>query len=76
MLEEGIDPDDVRSGLLEWARKGKLHPSTLPSVVNEVMNRPTPYGSSVMNQTDANIAAFLGQSAQPALYALPGGETA
>ncbi len=38
MLGEGIDPDDVRRGLAEWARKG-LHPSTLPSVVNEVMNR-------------------------------------
>lgn len=76
LLEEGIDPDDVRNGLLEWARKAKLHPSTLPSVVNEVMNRPTPYGASVVNQTDANIAAFLGQSAQPTLYALPGGETA
>jgi hypothetical protein len=40
MLAEGIDPADVRAGLAEWARKG-IHPSTLPSVVNEVMNAPT-----------------------------------
>lgn len=37
MLDEGIDPADVRRGLAVWVSKG-LHPSTLPSVVNEVMN--------------------------------------
>lgn len=37
MLQEGIDPDDVRRGVREWIDKG-LHPSALPSVVNEVMN--------------------------------------
>lgn len=72
MLGEGLDPDDVRSGLLEWARKGNLHPATLPSIVNEVMNRP-----GFTNQTDANIASFLGAAPSgPGLYALPGGETA
>ena len=39
LLAEGIDPDDVRAGLALWMRKG-LHPSTLPSVVNEAMNTP------------------------------------
>lgn len=39
LLDEGIEPDDVRSGVELWAAKG-LHPSSLPSVVNEVMNRP------------------------------------
>ncbi len=39
MLSEGIDPTDVRRGLAAWHQKG-LHPSTLPSVVNEVMNGP------------------------------------
>lgn len=34
---DGIDPADVRRGIAEWATKG-LHPSALPSVVNEVMN--------------------------------------
>ncbi|WP_143591567.1 hypothetical protein [Thermoactinospora rubra] len=37
MLDEGIDPADLRRGLAAWAAKG-LHPSTLSSVVNEVMN--------------------------------------
>lgn len=37
MLTEGIDYEDVRRGLAAWASKG-IHPSTLPSVVNEVMN--------------------------------------
>lgn len=37
MLAEGIDPADVRRGLAAWHSKG-LHPSTLPSVVNEAMN--------------------------------------
>lgn len=75
MLEEGVDPDDVRAGLLEWARKGNLHPATLPSVVNEVMNRPV---AAFANQTDANIASLLGATSTvgPGLYALPGGETA
>lgn len=39
MLEEGIDSDDIRSGIEAWADKG-LNPAALPSVVNEVMNRP------------------------------------
>jgi DNA-binding transcriptional ArsR family regulator len=37
LLADGIDPDDVRRGLARWMAKG-LHPSVLPSVVNEVMN--------------------------------------
>lgn len=37
MLDEGIDPTDIRAGLVEWWRKG-VHPSVLPSMVNEVMN--------------------------------------
>lgn len=39
MLAEGIDPGDVRRGLAAWHAKG-LHPSTLPSVIHEVMNAP------------------------------------
>lgn len=74
MLEEGIDPQDVQAGLGEWARKGNLHPSTLPSLVNEVMNRG-PSSSSFQSQTDANIASLLGTGTDgPTLYALPGGE--
>jgi len=50
MLAEGIDPDDVRRGLAAWMTKG-LHPSTLPSVVNEVMNA-TPQLSRSQRETD------------------------
>lgn len=37
LLAEGIDHAHVRAGLIAWHSKA-LHPSTLPSVVNEVMN--------------------------------------
>ncbi|MCX5209719.1 hypothetical protein OG689_10535 [Kitasatospora sp. NBC_00240] len=37
MLDEGVDPDHIRRGLALWTSKG-LHPSALPSVVNEAMN--------------------------------------
>ncbi|MFE0036796.1 helix-turn-helix domain-containing protein [Streptomyces sp. NPDC059015] len=37
--EDRIHPDWIRRGIAQWMTKG-LHPSTLPSVVNEVMNRP------------------------------------
>ena len=50
MLAEGIDPDDVRRGLAAWMTKG-LHPSTLPSVVNEVMNS-APMKSRSQRETD------------------------
>lgn len=50
LLAEGIDPDDIRRGLARWKDKG-LHPATIPSVVNEVMNTGTPLlprGSNVV----------------------------
>lgn len=50
MLTEGIDPDDIRRGLAAWMTKG-LHPSTIPSVVNEVMNA-TPTKSRSQQETD------------------------
>lgn len=64
MLEEGIDPTDIRGGLAAWAAKS-LHPSTLPSVVNEVMNsrpqlRAVSNGTAPMQGTSSQRAnAFL-----------------
>ncbi|MER7212473.1 hypothetical protein ABT340_35920 [Streptosporangium sp. NPDC000239] len=48
LLDDGIPPDAVRDGMTAWAAKG-LSPSTLPAVVNEVMNanpRPAQPGKS------------------------------
>ncbi|MFD9562590.1 hypothetical protein [Streptomyces sp. NPDC059994] len=45
LLAEGIDAAYVRAGLKRLRAKG-LHPSVLSSLVNEVMNPPTPSGTS------------------------------
>jgi len=37
--EDRIDPDHIRRGIAHWMKRG-LHPATLASVVNEVMNTP------------------------------------
>ncbi|MEU7962398.1 helix-turn-helix domain-containing protein [Streptomyces sp. NPDC049097] len=37
LLEDDLDPDDIRRGIAQWMTRG-LHPATLPAVVNEVMN--------------------------------------
>lgn len=55
MLGEGVDSDDIRRGLAAWMTKG-LHPATLPSVVNEVMNRAPPSAARV-STTDQRTAA-------------------
>lgn len=54
MLEEGVDYDDVRHGLAAWAAKG-MHPSTLPSVVNEVMNA-APRVATTTQRVQAGLA--------------------
>lgn len=54
LLGEGVDPDDIRRGLAAWTAKG-LHPSTLPSVINEVMNRAPPRAGPAT--TDRRTAA-------------------
>jgi hypothetical protein len=47
LLAEGIDPTDVAEGVRLWQQRG-LHPNTLPSVVNQVMNTPSPEPSNVV----------------------------
>lgn len=76
MLEEGIDPDDIRRGLSAWMAK-RLNPSTLPSVVNEVMNHIPARASPTTNGTDANIAALLGRrtGTDAQILQLPRGES-
>ncbi|MEU8829405.1 hypothetical protein [Streptomyces sp900116325] len=46
LLDEGIDPDDIRKGLARWMAKGSA-PSAIPSFVNEAMNA-THGGSNVI----------------------------
>ncbi|MFB7399743.1 hypothetical protein ACFCZR_06185 [Streptomyces rubiginosohelvolus] len=65
--EDRIHPDTIRRGIATWMTKG-LHPSTLPSVVNEVMNagstplRPgPPSGESVFDRARARAAARAAQ---------------
>lgn len=55
MLDEGIEYERVRSGLVEWNRKG-LHPSTLASVVHEVANKKP---ASKLATTDQRVADGL-----------------
>lgn len=67
LLDEGIDPDDIRAGLARWMRKGSA-PSAIPSFVNEAMNAaPQPFGTNViplpngqsLTGTDARVAGWL-----------------
>jgi hypothetical protein len=75
LLEEGIIPGDIRNGLALWAAKG-LHPSALPSVVNERMNSSTFAQDNRANPgTDENIRRMLagtGTDGLGQLIALPG----
>lgn len=63
MLGEGMDPADVRRGFAEWARKG-LHPSTLPSVVNQVMNAGIGTAPRKPSTTDQRVAEGLALAAK------------
>jgi hypothetical protein len=66
MLAEGADPADVAEGIRLWQRRG-LHPSTLPSVVHQIMNSPPPEQSNVValrqdrrpSTTDQRVADAL-----------------
>ncbi|WP_018908772.1 hypothetical protein [Salinispora arenicola] len=56
MLAENIAPADIRRGLAAWHSKG-LHPSALPSVVNELMNAAP--AQSRPSTTDQRVNAAL-----------------
>jgi hypothetical protein len=56
LLDEGIDPDDVRSGMARWMAKG-ADPSTIPSFVNQAMNAASPASAAPAG----NVLAFPGQ---------------
>ena len=60
LLRQGIDPAIVETGLAAWHSKG-LHPSALPSVVNEVLNPPARRNgaSPPRSTTDERVAQGL-----------------
>ncbi|WP_329143569.1 hypothetical protein OIU91_06270 [Streptomyces sp. NBC_01456] len=66
LLQDGIDPDDVRKGLARWMAKGSS-PSAIPSFVNEAMNaQPQQRGNvfqlptgQALSGTDARVAGWL-----------------
>lgn len=60
LLDEGFDYDDVRAGLALWHSRG-LHPSTLPSVVNEHVNA-TPNVSRRQAETDAQFERAMARA--------------
>lgn len=72
MLGEGIAPDDIRRGMAQWMARG-LHPSSLPPVVNEVMNAApavartgsAPAAAARRSTTDERVAAIQALKHQP-----------
>ncbi|MFC8009106.1 hypothetical protein [Streptomyces cinereoruber] len=71
LIDEGIDPDDIRAGLSRWMHKGSA-PSAIPSFVNEAMNATPqssgnvfrlPTGQSLTG-TDAKVAGWLALAEQ------------
>ncbi|MYW48847.1 hypothetical protein [Streptomyces sp. SID161] len=58
--EDHIHPDWIRRGIARWMQRG-LHPSTLPSVVNEAMNATTGQtpaaGGTIFDRARARAAA-------------------
>jgi hypothetical protein len=58
MLGEGIAPADIAAGLEAWATRGK-DPSTLPSIVNEVMNATRPRAGASQAADDLGTEAHL-----------------
>jgi hypothetical protein len=73
LLEDGIDPDDIRSGIELWMTKD-VSPAVLPSVVNSVMNQQSRASPNGVSPTDAAITAFAARHMPSSnLLALPGG---
>jgi hypothetical protein len=55
LVEDGIQPDDIRRGCAQWMAKG-LAPSVLPSVVNAVLNaRPTRHDRHALTEVGGQM---------------------
>lgn len=66
LLDERFAPDDIRTALDRLRAKG-LNPSTLPSLVNEVVNHTQPTGSAPSSASGAGPWASTGSSYRPYL---------
>jgi hypothetical protein len=60
LLNEGYEYDQVRTAVIEWNRKG-LHPSTLPSILDQVLKTQTQPSTTNQRMTQA---LTLGQQLQ------------
>ena len=60
LLTEGYEYDQVRAAVIEWNRKG-LHPSTLPSILDQVLKTQTHPSTTNQRMTQA---LTLGQQLQ------------
>lgn len=61
LINDSYSEDQIRTGLIAWHHKG-LHPSTLPSVVHEVINTPQLRKQSTTDQRIAeNAERFEGR---------------
>jgi biotin operon repressor len=59
MLDEGFSEETVTAGVLAWHQRS-LHPSALPSIVNELLNPPTARGPvAAMSTTDQRVLAGM-----------------
>lgn len=58
LLEEGIGAEQVRKGFALWHSRS-LHPSTLPSVINEILNPRTAAQQAKPSTTDQRVGAGL-----------------
>ncbi|WP_369383581.1 hypothetical protein [Streptomyces sp. cg36] len=68
LLEEGYGPDVLRPALERLRAKG-LHPSVLPSLVNEVLNaEPVPAPSPGWSLSSASGAGPWGHASSPTAY--------
>ncbi|MEV4096945.1 hypothetical protein [Streptosporangium saharense] len=68
LLDDGIPPDAIRDGIAAWAAKG-LSPSTLPAVVNEVMNRAHTHPGKSRNTQIIDAAMERALAAEAAMAA-------
>ncbi|MEV1011774.1 hypothetical protein [Streptomyces sp. NPDC049881] len=69
LLEEGFTPGDLRVALVRLREKG-LHPSVLPSLVNQVVNgaAPSTGGGGLWGSTAASHTPYVNAASEPTTF--------